>query len=768
MCAVLGSLLCAQQKSATLRGVVTDPSGQVISGAAVTVKAVQGSISVTAVSNRDGEYAVASLPEGGYQISGKAPGFQQFETSGVRLTAGQATSLDIRLEISPVQSQITVVSRAPSLEGEKETQLKNHQEVLEIREVRESSSKDVGEALARLDGLWKVRRGGIGNDIVLRGFQQDNINVLIDGARIHGACPNNMDPPGFHVDFAEVQHVDILKGPFDMKNQGSLGGTVNVVSKDPESGFQVTPTFATGSFGYLNPSAVMSYSNGRRFVAVGHSARRSDPYQDGSGQPFTQRANYNQAGMDQRAFDINTSWLRAGGELRKNHHAGVSYTRQRGGLVLYPYLMMDAPFDRADLINGHYAIDGLGDTVRTLTMRGYYTQVDHWMTDELRVSSAGAPRAFSMATQANTTSLGGRIEAASSSGLVWGVEAYRRNWNALNTMRLAGQYTDQPMIPDVATTSLGVYSEYRRTFATRLTVSAGGRLDTGRSEARSGILNPDLYWAYKGTRELSRRDTYPSGGIWANYRLRERLELFSGVGRTVRLPDAQERYSALRRMGSDWVGNPNLAPTRNTEIDLGVNYRGEKFTLRPTLFYSDLSDYIVVHNQAKLNPVMFVMNSMARSYAAVPARIYGGEMGYSVSPHRSLLLSGGVSYSRGAKDTRPAMNILTSNMAEMPPLRSRASLRYGNRLFFVEFENVSTLAQDKVDTDLKEQPTPGYTVWNLKAGIHTNKLKVAAGVDNLANRFYYESFSYQRDPFRFGAKIPEPGRSLFLTVCYVF
>ena len=143
-------------------------------------------------------------------------------------------------------------------------------------------------------------------------------------------------------------------------------------------------------------------------------------------------------------------------------------------------------------------------------------------------------------------------------------------------------------------------------------------------------------------------------------------------------------------------------------------------------------------------------------------------MGYSLSPHRALLLSGGISYSRGSKDPQPAIGILTSNLAEMPPLKSRAALRYGNRLLFVEVENVSTLAQAKVDTDLKEQRTPGYAVWNAKAGIHTNKLKITAGVDNLANRFYYEAFSYQRDPFRLGTKIPEPGRSLFLTASYAF
>ncbi len=762
------ALLCAQQPPATLRGVVKDPSGLVVPGVVVNVKGEGGKTLIRAVSDKAGEYVVTGLPAGAYAVSGEAAGFQRFEQNEIQLAAGAVTSLDIALVLRPVESNVTVVSRAPALEGERETQIRNYQDVLEIREVRESSSKDVGEALSRLDGLWKIRKGGIASDVVLRGFQQDNVNVLIDGVRIFGACPNNMDPPGFHVDFAEVQHVEILKGPFDIKNQGSLGGTVNIVNKAPEGGFQFTPTIAAGSFGYVNPSADISYSSGRYFFSAGHSWRRSDPYRDGSGKLFTQQANYNQAGMNQEAFGINTSWARIGGEPWKNHHAELSYSRQQAALVLYPYLQMDAPYDHANRFSGSYGIDGLGPVVRRLTMQGYFTEVKHWMTDEFRVSSAGAARYYGMATLAGTRSLGGRAEAELASGFIAGVEAYRRVWNAVNNMRLAGQYTVQPMIPDVMATSVGAYGEYSRTYVNRLTVTAGGRLDTGRSQARSNNLTPDIYWAYNGTRSLSRRDTYPSGSVWAAYRLRERLELFAGLGHSVRIPDPQERYSALRRMGNDWVGNPDLAPAKNTEVDAGINYRGGRFTVRPTLFYSHLADYIVVHNQAKINPVMFVMNSVARSYAAVPARIYGGEMSYSVSPHRSLLLSGGVSYSRGTKEPQPAIGILTRNLAEMPPFKSRAALRYGNRLFFVEMENISTLAQNKVDTDLKEQRTPGYTVWNAKVGIHSSKLKVAAGVDNLADRFYYEAFSYQRDPFRLGTKIPEPGRSLYLTASYAF
>ncbi len=53
-----------------------------------------------------------------------------------------------------------------TVRGEKESP---REESLTIREVRESSAKDVGEALKQVEGMSYVRKGAIANDVVLRG-----------------------------------------------------------------------------------------------------------------------------------------------------------------------------------------------------------------------------------------------------------------------------------------------------------------------------------------------------------------------------------------------------------------------------------------------------------------------------------------------------------------------------------------------------------------------------------------------------------------------
>jgi len=749
---------------ANLSGQVSDPSGAVICSARLEFINNRTGGTYVASTAEDGRYSVA-IPAGIYSASVEARGFKTFVRDRMEVTSKNQVEWDVVLGVQSPDQELTVTAKAPRLEAEPETKTAHFQEVLEIREVRESGARDVAEALGKLDGVWKIRKGAIANDIVLRGFQQDNLNVTIDGARIYGACPNNMDPPSFHVDFSEIEHVKVTKGVFDIRNQGSLGGVIEIVNKTPGSGLRITPAMSAGSFGFLNLSGTVSYSGRRLDALVGHSFRTSDPYTDARGKSFVDWANYVTSAADLDAFDVGTTWFNLGYATLENHKLELRYSRQRGDLVLYPYLLMDAIYDDADRVSAVYRVENISPTFERVRVQGYFTTVRHWMTDEYRTSRPGGAGSFSMATFADTKALGAHIDLELRSVLV-GFEGYRRNWNAVNTMNPGGMPMHQAMIPDVESWVGGGYAQYRRLLWNRLMLTAGGRVDGAQMKARSASLNPDLYWAYKATRRTTREDAGPSGNVWLSYSLPFRLQLFSGMGTSLRFPDPAERFTALKRKGSDWIGNPNLEPTRNTEADVGVHYRDQRVMLRPTLYYSSLDNYVTIHNQSRLTAVPGIVNVAARSFENVQARIYGAELAYSLAIVPSLMLTGGGSYARGIKEPRPAFGIFDRDLAEMPPVRVRTALRFGEKRFFGEVENIVAGAQRRTDSELKESPTAGYSVVNLKAGLHTRKIKFAAGIDNLGNRFYYEHFSFQRDPFRMMTKVPEPGRSVYFTLAY--
>ena len=50
-----------------------------------------------------------------------------------------------------------------------------------------------------------------------------------------------MDPAAQHVDFAEVERVEVVKGAFDMDSAGSLGAELKVITKTPPLGLHFTP-----------------------------------------------------------------------------------------------------------------------------------------------------------------------------------------------------------------------------------------------------------------------------------------------------------------------------------------------------------------------------------------------------------------------------------------------------------------------------------------------------------------------------------------------
>ena len=751
----LAIMAAAQDPPGTVSGRVLDPTGAAVSGAAVQLD------TRNTTTDSEGRFVLLAVAAGAHALSINAPGFVPHQ-SPIAVRPGAAVARNVTLVIAPIEQRVLVSEKVPATENAAEAWSDNSRAVVDAREIRESGARDAGEALAAIDGLAKIRKGGIANDIVLRGLGRDNINVLVDGARLHGACPNGMDPAEFHVDFAEVQRVEITKGVFDMKNQGSLGGVINIVTKDPEGGLRIAPSLAAGSFGFYNPSLVGSYGTDKVWGLAGYSFRASEPYRDGSGLRFTDYGNYTPAARNSDAFRIHTGWFRLGGEPRPGQRAELSYTRQQSGRALYPYLLMDAGYDNADRLAASWQAARSG-IVRQMRVDAYLSRVKHWMTDQLRTSAMGSAAGYSMASFAESATFGGKAE-IEAGGVTFGTEVYRRKWDAVSTSRMMMIESSQHIIPAPVADIQSAYAEYQRSFSSRLRVIAGARIDRAATAVQASDAATNLYWQYHRTRSLSTSDVMPSASLWAAYS-RGAVEFFAGAGHTARIPDPVERYIAFQRMGSDWVGNPSLRPTRNTEADAGFTLRTKWFLLRPTIFHSSLVDFVTVYSQASLLPAAM---SFARSFANVDARSWGGELIYSLAPWRAILVSGGASFIRSTKDAVPLLGIFDRDVAEIPPPRAHATLRYGTRLAFFETTFTAVAAQRRIDRGLLESPTPGHGVLDFKAGLHTKILSLAVGLANALDRFYYEHGSYQRDPFRSGLRVPEPGRNLFVTLQYNF
>jgi type 1 fimbria pilin len=94
------------QNVGSVRGTVTDPSAAVVPNAKVV--ATGNGVTRTVNSDGQGRYTLPNMPPGKYNIRADAQGFVTFVKPDVDVPAGQASSLDIALQIAAEAAQVSV------------------------------------------------------------------------------------------------------------------------------------------------------------------------------------------------------------------------------------------------------------------------------------------------------------------------------------------------------------------------------------------------------------------------------------------------------------------------------------------------------------------------------------------------------------------------------------------------------------------------------------------------------------------------------------
>jgi iron complex outermembrane recepter protein len=257
-------------------------------------------------------------------------------------------------------------------------------------------SADLAEALSKnIPSISQVRRNGIANDIILRGQKKDNINILIDDAKIYGACPNRMDPPTSHVLANNIESVKVIEGPYDVENFGTLSGLVQVQTKEPTKDVHGEVNLNAGSFGYKKASATLSGGTDLFKLLVSTSTEEGDQYKDGNGNDFlAQQKEKNMPVMNQyknsneEAFEKKTLLTKAILNVNDDSEVKLSYTANRSDNMLYPAGPMDADYDDSDIYTVGYTTRNLSDFSKELNLDYYYSKVDHPMSTKLRNGGA--------------------------------------------------------------------------------------------------------------------------------------------------------------------------------------------------------------------------------------------------------------------------------------------------------------------------------------------------------------------------------------------
>jgi hypothetical protein len=108
----------AQTDRGTITGTIADPAGAVIPGATVQGRNSETGAQYEAASTSTGNYTLAQLPAGVYQLTASVSGFKQYVRTGITVMVAQTLRIDLALEVGAVTETVTVNADATLLRTE--------------------------------------------------------------------------------------------------------------------------------------------------------------------------------------------------------------------------------------------------------------------------------------------------------------------------------------------------------------------------------------------------------------------------------------------------------------------------------------------------------------------------------------------------------------------------------------------------------------------------------------------------------------------------
>ena len=101
--------------TATLSGVVTDPSGALIQDASVTAVSQSNGVSRAFTTDTTGRYLFSQLPPGAYALTVSAKGFEAYKQIGIVLNAAESATQDVNLTVGAENQFVTITADASNL-----------------------------------------------------------------------------------------------------------------------------------------------------------------------------------------------------------------------------------------------------------------------------------------------------------------------------------------------------------------------------------------------------------------------------------------------------------------------------------------------------------------------------------------------------------------------------------------------------------------------------------------------------------------------------
>jgi iron complex outermembrane recepter protein len=618
---------------------------------------------------------------------------------------------------------------------------------------------NLSELMSTVPGLQIRERQNYAQDLQLsvRGFGTRStfgvrgVRILIDG--IPGTMPDGQGQAAT-ASLSSAQRIEVLRGPVAQLYGNAAGGVVQVFTKNPPLGAGATFNAAAGagSYGQRQLEAAVAAGGDSFGGLLDVSHYQTDGYRDHSAaermqingkllwklsaattltgivNSFSQPLAQDPLGATRAQFDLAPRQVFAGAltfDTRKK------IEQQQVGLLL------DHKLGVADTLNAR-VYGGTREINQTLATAGSFATSSGGVVD-LNNSFSGAALTWTHATKANGMPLTWTIGVDGDDLHQWrrgfvnnngkSGDLRRNEIDRASNIDLFGQ-VDWTLQPDWKA-SVGLRSSRVRISVDDHYITVASPNDSGHAEYRN--TSPVL------------------GMVW---HARDNLNVYVNLGRGFETPTITE---IAYRPGATGT-NLGLQPSRSTQGEIGMKWRGERHSVDAALFASRSNSEIVPFTNDNGRSTFQNVDQVERRGAELSWKAEWS--GFTTQLAYTLLdASFGKSFVSGSSAVVASGNRLPG--APMHSLFAQIECR--------PMQNTTVGAEMRIESkayvdDLNSDAAPGYAVFNLRAGQEfragSARVVAFARVDNLFDRNYAGSVIVNESNRRFFE--PAAGRRFFV------
>jgi hypothetical protein len=250
-------VLCSAhaQFRASIQGVITDPQGELVSGATVTLTNHETGQTLTTTTNESGIYNFGGLPPSQYTLAVEKTGFKKKILDNVGVIAEQANAVNTQLEVGQVTDSVTVSGDSTPLI---DTETSNLQGTVKAGDIQKLPSfgrdpfqllqlapgafgdgaQGAGGGTQNLpgssqggsggtDGIFKIENGG---QITANGARAGDNNYQIDGVGTTSVTWGGSSVITPNED--SIKEVKIVTDNYDAENGRYRGAQVQIISQN--------------------------------------------------------------------------------------------------------------------------------------------------------------------------------------------------------------------------------------------------------------------------------------------------------------------------------------------------------------------------------------------------------------------------------------------------------------------------------------------------------------------------------------------------------